>query len=180
MLLVLVHIFVHEVEQVVAVRLGWISQIDDRYIIAIVLLCDVAVVTIEVTLGICCEKRHSGCTGVFQVWIQPECCLTTTCSTNHKRMHIVIINHCIVHAFLFLDAKNNPLGKFQLTFLRLLAPHLRLIRNILVCLAQLTSISKASRTMLTVTDRLALNFIEVIDMGNDGYATDDSKHTCSN
>ena len=34
--------------------------------------------------------------------------------------------------------------------------------------------------MLTVADRFTLNVVEVIDMSNQRYRTEDSKHNCGN
>ena len=51
MLLVQIHIFVYKVEEIVAVRACWVSQVNDRYVIS-VLLGNVSVVTHDVAFGI--------------------------------------------------------------------------------------------------------------------------------
>ena len=51
MLLIQIHIFVYEVQEIVAVTASRVSQVNDRYVIS-VLLGNVSVVTHDVAFGI--------------------------------------------------------------------------------------------------------------------------------
>ena len=52
-----------------AIALGWISQIQYRNIIAIILFCDGSIASQKVTLRIGRDKTHTRRTAVFQIWI---------------------------------------------------------------------------------------------------------------
>ena len=65
-----VHIAVDERQKIVAVRACWISQVDDGdMLVAVILFGNRSVVAGEVTLGIQCQKAHTGCAGIFKVGV---------------------------------------------------------------------------------------------------------------
>ena len=43
-----IHILVHKMQKVIAVRLGGVAQVDDRHMVSVVSLGDAAVVTVQV------------------------------------------------------------------------------------------------------------------------------------
>ena len=49
-----------------------------------------------------------------------------------------------------------------------------------VSLSYLRFVCPPSRAVLTVADRFALDIVEVIDVGNQRYCTEDGKHNCGN
>ena len=89
-----IHILVYEMEQIVTVRLGGVTQVNDSNVVSVVFLCDLAVVSVQVALGIGCYKAHSRRTGVFEIGVQEVCCLTDTRSTDHERVNVAGIYKC--------------------------------------------------------------------------------------
>ena len=57
----------HQVEHIGPIRAGGISQVDHRHLVAIALLCDGAVVAVDVAFGVGYQEAHPGGAGVLQV-----------------------------------------------------------------------------------------------------------------
>ena len=68
----------------------------------------------------------------------------------------------------------------RLILLCLLAPLFRRERNMAVGLSYLRFVCPPSRAVLTVADRFALDVVEVIDVSDQRYCTEDGKHDCGN
>ena len=60
-----VHVLVHQVQQVEAIRLCGVAQVDDPYTVAVALLGDPAVIPHHVALGVRGEERHPAGQGVL-------------------------------------------------------------------------------------------------------------------
>ena len=68
----------------------------------------------------------------------------------------------------------------RLILLCLLAPLFRRERDVAVDFSYLRFVCPPSRAVLPVADGFALNVVEVIDMSDQRYRTEDGKHDCGN
>ena len=62
-----IHVVIHQRQEIEAVRAGWIAQVNDRDLIAVIFRCDAAVVTCEVALGVERQIAHAAGAGVFEI-----------------------------------------------------------------------------------------------------------------
>ena len=182
MRLVEIHIFVDEVQKVISVGARRVTQVNDRYLVA-VLLCNVAVITHDVTFGIGGEEGHAGGAGVLNTGIEPEGCLADTCGTNHKDMNISCINkcRCVAHT-----AHHNALRQRIAVFiggcfmiLCLFSPSFRCKRNVLIGLSDFRFCCPSCRTVLTVTNCFGLDAVQVIHIGKQCNAAQHTEHNGS-
>ena len=153
MLLVQIHILVHEVQEIIAVTASRVSQVNDRYVIS-VLLGDVSVVTHDVAFGIGGEPRHSRCAGILDTRVQPKGSFTDTCCTDHKSVDVAGVHHrrCVSGAS-HHDALRQRLAviaRGSLSFGCLLTPTLRIKRHVLIDFLYLGFGRPSSRAVLTV------------------------------
>ena len=179
MLLVQIHIFVYEVQEIVAVTASRVSQVNDRYVIT-VLLGDVSVVTHDVAFGIGGEPRHSRCAGILDTRVQPKGGFTDTCCTDHKSVNVAGVYHCRgVSGASYHDALRQGLAvisRGSLTFGCLFTPTLWIKRHVLVDFLYLCFGRPSSRTVLAVTDRLGFDTVQTVDVGQQGHTAEYGEH----
>lgn len=177
--LVQIHILVHEMEQIVAVTASRVSQVNDRYVIA-VLLGNVSVVTHDVAFGIGGEPRHFRSAGILDTRVQPKGGLTDTCCTDHKSVNVAGINHCRgVAGASHHDALRQRLAvitRGSLSFGCLLTPTLWIKRHVLVDLLYLCLSRPSSRTVLTVAHGLGFDSVQTVDVGQQGHTAEYGEH----
>src|SRR5690554_1150767 len=179
MLLIQIHILVHEVQEVITVRASRVSQVNDRYVIA-VLLGDVSVVTHDVALGIGGEPRHSRSAGILDTRVQPKGSLTDTCCTDHKSVNVAGVYHrSSVSGTSHHDALRQRLVVIAcgcLSFGCLLTPTLRIKRHVLVDLLYLCLGRPPSRAMLTVAHGFGFDSVQTVDVGQQGHTAKHGEH----
>jgi len=107
-------------EQVIAVRAGGVSQIDDGHMVAVVFLGDAAIVAVEVAFGVRGDEAHATGTGIFQVWIEEIGGLSNACRADHQAMDVIVIHQrvaigrCIVKQRSPSPADNQPLDGWEI------------------------------------------------------------------
>ena len=69
---------------------------------------------------------------------------------------------------------------WRLVLLCLPTPFLWRERDVAIGLSYLRFVCPPSRAVLTVADGFALDVIEIVDMSNQRYRTEDGKHNCGN
>lgn len=69
---------------------------------------------------------------------------------------------------------------WRLVLLCLLTPFSRRKRDVAVGLSYLRFVCPPSRAVLTVADGFALDVVEIIDVSDQRYRTEDGKHNCGN
>ena len=179
MLLVQIHIFVYKVEEIVAVTASRVSQVNDRYVIS-VLLGDVSVVTHDVAFGIGGEPRHSRSAGILDTRVQPKGSLTDTCCTDHKSVNVAGVHHCCgvsgASHYNALRQRLAVISRGSLSFGCLLTPTLRIKRHVLVYLLDLGFGRPPSRAVLTVAHRLGFDSVQTVDVGQQGHTAKHSEH----
>ena len=169
-----VHIAVDEHQQIVAVRAGRITQIDDGdMLIAVILFGNRAVVAGEITFGIQRQKAHAGRAGIFKVGIEEECRFAHAGCADHKAMHIVLIHQC-GDAVLMADAAQHQPLHFRAV--QPFAPTCRLERHEGIGLADLLVGRPMRRAVLSVTHGAGLDAAECIVVGQHGESPNDSEH----
>ena len=77
-----IHILIDQVQKVVSIGSGRISEINHRNIVSIP-LSDVSVVAHDVALGIGRQERHAGGAGIFDTGIQPKCGFADASRSDH-------------------------------------------------------------------------------------------------
>ena len=78
-------------QQVVAIRTGRVTQINNRDVVPIG-LTDIAVVAHDVAFSIRRKKTHAGCQGVLNAWVEPVGGLTYTGRAEHKCVNVAGIH----------------------------------------------------------------------------------------
>ena len=78
----------HQVEHIGPIGAGGISQVDHRHLIAIALLCDGAVVAVDVAFGVGHQKAHPGGAGVLQIGVEVVGGLAHAGSADHQAVNI--------------------------------------------------------------------------------------------
>ena len=101
-----IHIFVYHSKDIVSVRPGRVSQIQNGDIVAIIFSRNIGIVSVQISLCIGTDKAHPAGTGIFNIRVKKICCLTHTCCSNHECMDIVCINQCS-HSSSFEDSPYN-------------------------------------------------------------------------
>ncbi len=86
-----VHVSVDQCQQIVAIRAGGISQVDDGDIVPIALLGNGTVIPGQVALAVQRQPAHAAGTGIFQIGVQKVCGLADAGSTDHETMDIVAV-----------------------------------------------------------------------------------------
>ena len=170
-----IHVVVDERQEIVSVRPCWVTQVDDRYLIAIVFGGHSSIVPCEVAFGIQCQKAHPAGTGILQIGIQKVRRFTNARRADHQAVNIVGV-HDGLHGIalfpfpLFLalidltqpgvqfsvllhrpapnTAQHQPLGCWQILTP---APFLRLERDMLVGRPNLLLGGPARGPVLAVT-----------------------------
>ena len=169
-----VHIAVDEHQQIVAVRAGRITQIDDGdMLIAVILFGNRAVVAGEITFGIQRQKAHAGRAGIFKVGIEEECRLARAGGGDHQAMDVIAVHQRSQFIFLALAAQHQSLlcGKAYS-----LAPVSDLERHVGIGLADLLVGRPTRRAVLSVTHGAGLDAAECIVVGQHGESPNDSEH----
>ena len=169
-----VHIAVDEHQQIVAVRAGRITQIDDGdMLIAVILFGNRAVVAGEITFGIQRQKAHAGRAGIFKVGIEEECGLARTRGGDYQAMDVIAVHQRSQFIFLTLAAQHQSLlcGKAYS-----LAPVSDLERHVGIGLADLLVGRPTRRAVLSVTHGAGLDAAECIVVGQHGESPNDSEH----
>lgn len=169
-----VHIAVDERQQIVAVRAGRITQIDDGdMLIAVILFGNRAVVAGEITFGIQRQKAHAGRAGIFKVGIEEECRLARAGGGDHQAMDVVAVYQRSQSIFLALAAQHQSLlcGKAYS-----LAPVFDLERHMGIGLFDLLIGRPTRRAVLSVAHGAGLDAAECIVVGQHGEPSDDGEH----
>ena len=169
-----VHITVDERQQVVAVRAGGITQIDDGdMLIAVMLFGDRAVVAGEITLGIQRQKAHARRAGIFKVGIEEKRRLARAGGGDHQAMDVVAVHQRSQFIFLAPATQHQPLLRGKVYPL---APVSDLERYMGIGLADLLVGRPTRRAVLPVTHGAGLDAAECIVVGQHGESADDSEH----
>ena len=169
-----VHIAVDERQQVVSVRAGRITQIDDGdMLVAVIFFGNRAVVAGEITFGIQSQKAHAGRAGIFKVGIEEESRLARAGGGDHQAMDIVAVHQRGQFIFLALAAQHQPLfcGKAYS-----LAPVSDLERHMGIGLADLLIGRPTRRAVLPVTHGAGLDAAECIVVRQHGESPNDGEH----
>jgi len=169
-----VHIAVDERQQIVAVRAGGVTQIDDGdMLVAVIFFGNRAVVAGEITFGIQRQKAHARRAGIFKVGIEEESRLARAGGGDHQAMDVVAVHQRSQFIFLALAAQHQPLfcGKVYS-----LAPVSDLERHMGIGLADLLISRPTRRAVLSVTHGAGLDAAECIVVGQHGESPDDGEH----
>ena len=78
----------HQVEHIGPIGAGGISQVDHRHLVAIALLCDGAVVAVDVAFGIGHQKTNSRSAGILQIGVEVVGGLAHAGGADHQTVHI--------------------------------------------------------------------------------------------
>ena len=78
----------HQVEHIGPIGAGGISQVDHRHLVAIALLCDGAVVAVDVAFGVGHQKAHPGGAGVLQIGVEVVGGLAHAGGADHQAVNI--------------------------------------------------------------------------------------------
>ena len=181
MLLVQIHILVDQMQKVISIGAGGVTQINHRNLIA-VLLGDGSVVAHNITLGVRGQERHSAGTGVLDAGVQPVGGLSHTGGANHQDMDISGVHHSGgVSGTAYNDALGQRLaiGGRCLALRRLLPPQGWGEWNVLIGSLDFGSGCPPGCAVLTVTDCFGFDAVEVIDVCDQGDATQRAEHNRS-
>lgn len=58
-----------------------------------IVLCNLTIVSHDVTFGVSRKPAHAGSTGILDARIKPISSFADTCRTDHQRMNIAGVNH---------------------------------------------------------------------------------------
>ena len=181
MLLVQIHILVDQVEKVIAIGAGRVTQINHGDLVA-VLLGDGSVVAHDIALGIRGKEGYSAGAGVLDAGVQPVGGLSHTGGANHQDMDISGVHHSGgVSGTAYNDALGQRLaiGGRCLALRRLLPPQGWGEWNVLIGSLDFGSGCPPGCAVLTVTDRFGFDTVEVIDVCDQGDAGQHAKHNRS-
>ena len=153
-----VHVAVDEGQQIVPVRVTGVAQVDDRYVVTVILPGNGAVVPGQVALGVQSQKAHAAGTGVFQVGVEEKSGLAHAGSANHETVDVIGIHQGRKPFSLAPAAQHKALLPGEILALPPLA---YLKGNPMVGGADLRFRGPAGRAVLAVAHGLALDAAEL-------------------
>ena len=159
-----IHILVDQVQQVIAIRFGRITQVDNGNFVAVIVLCDLTIMTVQVTLGVGSDEGHSRCASIFQVRIQKIGRLADASCTDHKRMDITSVYHSSGATFGCFTSDDDALIFRRRAFVAF-APSLWPEWDVFVSVLDFLFPRPARCTVLSVTNCLGFDIVQVIDVG---------------
>ena len=64
-----IHVVIHQRQEIEAVRAGWVAQVDDGYLVAVIPGGDGTVVARQVSLGVQRQIAHTAGAGILQICV---------------------------------------------------------------------------------------------------------------
>ena len=135
-----------------------VTQVDDRHVVAVILVGDGAVVSGQIPLGIQSQKAHAAGAGVFQVGIEEEGGLTHAGSADHETVNVIGVHQSREPLPLAPAAQHKALLPGEVLAL---PPLVHLKGNPMVGGANLRFRCPAGRPVLAVAYGLALDAAEL-------------------
>ena len=168
-----IHVPVDQRQQIVAIRAGGITQVDNRDIVPIALLGDGSVIPGKVALAVQRQPAHAAGTGIFQIGIEEIGCLADAGSADHEAVDIVAVHQSGKLALLALAPQHQPLLRGAVVAA---APFLHLEGDMGIGLPDLFGCGPSCGAVLAVADRFGFDPAQGIVVGQGGQTADDQKH----
>ena len=112
--LIHIHVLVHKIKHIIAAAAGWVAEIDNRNLVAVIFLGDSGSGTVEIALAVGGDKAHSRRAAVFDVRVQKIRSLADTRSADHQRVDIRVINKRCHAACRFVTADDQAVHSGEL------------------------------------------------------------------
>ena len=90
--MILIRVLGDEVKHVRPIASGGIAQVNHRYLVAVTLPRNGTVVTVDVPLGVTCQKADAGRAGIFQIWIKVVGCFSHPGGADHQAVDVAGVN----------------------------------------------------------------------------------------
>ena len=160
-----VHVSVDQGQQVVAIRAGGVSQVDDRDVIPIALLGNSAIVPSQVAFAVQSQPAHSTGTGIFQVGVEEVGSFADAAGADHQAVDVVAVHQGYGLVLLAFASKHQPLlGRTVLSA----APLLDLEGDVGVGFLDFFGCGPPGGAVLAVTHRSGFDAVEGVVVGEGG------------
>ena len=169
-----IHVPVDQRQQIVAIRAGGITQVDNRDIVPIALLGDGSVIPGKVALAVQRQPAHAAGTGIFQIGIEEIGCLADAGSADHEAVDIVAVHQSGKLALLALAPQHQPLLRGAVVAA---APVPDPERDMGIDLFDLLCGGPPRGTVLSVAHRPGLDAAQGVAVGQRSKSSDDKKHS---
>ena len=147
---VFIHVLVDQSKNVIPVRAGRISQIQNRDFISVMLFRNSGIVSEQIAFRICGQKTHAGCTGILNIGVQKISGLTDTGRTDHQAVDVSAVHQCCNRsAFLFVSDHQALFCRKRFSF----PPLLRLIGDMGIRFPDFFFCCKPCGSVLSVSNR---------------------------
>ena len=169
-----VHVSVDQRQQIITIRAGGVSQVDNGNIVPIALLGNGSVIAGEVAFAVQRQPAHAAGTGIFQVGIQKESGLANTGRTDHETMDIVAVHQSGEFPLFSFAPQHQPLLCGAVVAA---APLLDLEGDVGIGPLDLLCGGPPCGTMLSVAHCPGLDAAQGVAMGQGRKASNDKKHS---
>ena len=147
---VFIHVLVDQCQNVISIRAGRISQIQNRDFISVILFRNSGIVSEQIAFRVCGQKTHAGCTGILNIGVQKISGLTNTGRTDHQAVDVSAVYQCGNRsAFLFVSDHQSLFCRKRFSF----PPFFRLIGDMSIRFPDFFFSGKPCGSVLPVSNR---------------------------